>query len=131
MKIVFVGLHNKPGFPPLCSTTKTGQVVDLIIGHFNNVEFEKKNIFPVEYLPHSEEREQLIDKFEVEDDAYYIALGKISTDAIERMNVEFYAAYHPGYILRGGLQRKENYIKAVVMRIESVLHQDQLINITK
>lgn len=30
-RIIFVGIHAKPGLPPLCSTTKTGKIIDAII----------------------------------------------------------------------------------------------------
>lgn len=56
-KIIFVGLHNKPGKMPLCSSTKSGKLIDRIIkeGGFTNV--QKTNLFDVEYYPTDEKRQ--------------------------------------------------------------------------
>jgi hypothetical protein len=125
MKIVFVGLHNKPGLPPLCSTTKTGKIIDIICSHFNGVEFEKKNIFPVEYLPGFYEREKLIDQFEIEENTFYIGLGKITADSLDGLTSNSNSFYHPSYVLRKGNKYKKEYIWNVVNFIELLLLRNQ------
>jgi len=45
MRIIFVGLHNKPYMAPLDSGTKTGKLVDRIINELpKNIEIVKSNI---------------------------------------------------------------------------------------
>lgn len=51
MKIIFVGLHNKPDKMPLCHTTKTGKLVSRIIKNFPTMEILKTNLFNVDYYP--------------------------------------------------------------------------------
>ena len=59
MRIIFVGVHNKPNLEPLCSSTKTGKLVNRIINELpKGFEIEKTNLFNVEYLP---EYEDMID----------------------------------------------------------------------
>lgn len=31
MRVIFIGMHNKPGLQPLCSSTRSGKVIDQII----------------------------------------------------------------------------------------------------
>jgi len=52
MKIIFVGMHNKPGLKPLCSSTKTGKIINRIIKELPNIEVLKTNLYNVEYLPY-------------------------------------------------------------------------------
>lgn len=51
MKIFFVGVHNKPGIPPLCSTTKTGKIIDTISKAFPGHEIIKTNLFDADTIP--------------------------------------------------------------------------------
>ena len=52
MRVIFVGVHNKPNKKPLDSSTKTGKLIDRII---NKLECKviKTNLFDVDYLPKS------------------------------------------------------------------------------
>jgi hypothetical protein len=55
MKIIFVGLHHKPGKEALCSSTKTGKLIDRIIEEGGFKSWQKTNLYPTEYLPKNEE----------------------------------------------------------------------------
>jgi len=60
MRIIFIGIHNKPGLKPLCSSTKSGKLIDRIIKilPYNNI--LKTNLYDVDYLPKSKvEKEKL------------------------------------------------------------------------
>lgn len=50
MKVIFVGIHNKPNTPVLCSSTKSGKLIDRIIKELN-FDSLKTNLYNVEYLP--------------------------------------------------------------------------------
>lgn len=54
MKVIFVGMHNKPGMKPLDSKTKTGKIVDEIIP-FIKCSCIKSNLCDVDYMPTSNE----------------------------------------------------------------------------
>ncbi len=50
MKYYFVGMHNKPNTKPLCSSTKTGKIIDIIASKllFKSI---KTNFCDTDYLP--------------------------------------------------------------------------------
>jgi hypothetical protein len=54
MRVIFVGIHNKPGMEPLDSRTKTGKVIDRIIDQLKPYECIKSNLFDKEYFPISD-----------------------------------------------------------------------------
>jgi len=55
MKIIFVGIHNKPHLTALHSSTKTGKIIDDIIKELpRNIEILKTNLFDIDYLPISQ-----------------------------------------------------------------------------
>lgn len=63
MKIIFVGVHNKVGKEPLCSSTKSGKLIDKIIegldkGWSEKGSWLKTNLYNLEYLPTDEIKEK-------------------------------------------------------------------------
>ena len=52
-RVIFVGLHNKPGMKPLDSKTKSGKLIDRIIEKCrrHGMSILKTNLFDVDYLP--------------------------------------------------------------------------------
>jgi hypothetical protein len=57
MKVIFIGIHNKEDKVPLCSSTKTGKVIDKIIKEIP-VKCQKTNLYDVEYFPFDEKEKQ-------------------------------------------------------------------------
>lgn len=51
-------MHNKPGTMPLCGSTKTGKLLKRIIDKFPELEFQKTNLYDVEYYPRDREDKQ-------------------------------------------------------------------------
>ena len=123
MKFVFVGIHHKNNLPALCSSTKTGEIIDTIISHFNeDFQWEKVNLFPTNYLPMElEEREKLIDLFPIVEDYFYLGFGVTVKDTLERLTKNSKSFYHPGFAIRKGNVFKEKYIKGVVDEIERIM----------
>lgn len=61
MKVIFVGIHNKPGLPPLCSSTKSGKLIDRIIAKLPaDVNCEKTNLYDIDYLPKDQYEKDII-----------------------------------------------------------------------
>ncbi len=44
-------MHNKPGKPPLCSSTKTGKIIDAIIKQLDFEDCIKTNLMDVDVMP--------------------------------------------------------------------------------
>jgi len=56
MRILFVGIHNKPYLKPLCSSTKTGKLVNRIIENLpKGIEVVKTNLCNVDTFPNQED----------------------------------------------------------------------------
>ncbi len=52
MRIIFVGIHNKPGLSPLDPSTKTGKVITRIIDLLpSNIEKLRTNLFDSDSIP--------------------------------------------------------------------------------
>ncbi|MFA6571710.1 MAG: hypothetical protein WCT77_10820 [Bacteroidota bacterium] len=51
--IIFVGMHNKPNKAPLCSSTRSGKLIDKIINSSDlaPVECLKTNLYNIDYYP--------------------------------------------------------------------------------
>lgn len=62
MRVIFVGVHNKSNLVPLCSSTKSGKLINRVI---NNISIEciKTNLFNIDRLPHKEEIYNLCDEW--------------------------------------------------------------------
>lgn len=122
MKIVFVGIHNKPGLKPLDSSTVTGKIVDEIISHFPDVEFEKQNIFPVDYLPlEAEERAKYLDAFKIEPGTHYIGLGKIPGESLSFITENTSRVFHPSFVNRKGKRFKKEWMTLMRRHINHIL----------
>lgn len=50
-RIIFVGIHNKPGLEPLASSTRSGKLVDRIISDLPNYVHIKSNFYGFDYFP--------------------------------------------------------------------------------
>ncbi len=57
-RVIFVGLHNKPGMKPLDSKTKSGKLIDRIVDkcRIHGMNVLKTNLFDVDRLPTIEQR---------------------------------------------------------------------------
>lgn len=76
MRVILVGLHNKPGMKPLDSKTKSGKLIDKIITHIpEGIEVIKTNLFNLNGIPHK-------DYFYKSRDEWYNAYLPTSEDII-------------------------------------------------
>ena len=61
LRVIFVGIHHKPGKKPLDSSTKTGKVIDKVIVDLNKraVTCFKTNLYDTNKMPHEEQKRNL------------------------------------------------------------------------
>lgn len=122
-KVIFVGIHNKPGMEPLDSRTKTGMVIDMVIEKLpNSFECVKTNLFYTEYYPKADERERRVGEWRMRlnlslyGDCLVVLLGKrVQKDFTFKLNT--IAVDHPAF-LNG--TRLNNYINALVKTIKNI-----------
>lgn len=62
-RVIFVGVHNKPGKEPLDSSTVSGKRIDSIIKNLDGYECVKSNLFEIERQPTKDESDGLIEKW--------------------------------------------------------------------
>jgi hypothetical protein len=62
MRVIIVGVHNKVGLSPLCSTTKSGKLIDRIESKLSKP-IEKTNLFNIDHMPIKGDKQRLIDEW--------------------------------------------------------------------
>ncbi len=55
MKVILVGLHNKPDLPPLSVVTKSGALLNQVIKLLPEIEFIKSNLYDLDHFPTNED----------------------------------------------------------------------------
>lgn len=85
-RVIFVGLHNKPGMKPLDSKTKSGKLIDRIIEkcRHHGMNILKTNLFDVDALPRKEDMQGLsfdwIERTELFKGDVVVLLGAMTHD---------------------------------------------------
>ena len=133
MKVLFVGLSNKPNIEPFDSSTKSGQVVDSIIKKIN---FECYKINFVNYAPiDSGGKLRYPTKKEIESAVpdfvnsvanlrpdLIVSFGAIVSDELRKidlMNIQIICEKHPSYISVYKRKFLDEYIDNIVLQINS------------
>jgi hypothetical protein len=126
VRIIFVGVHNKPFKKPLDSRTSSGKRIDKIISHLPNLECEKMNLFNLPYLPKGGERLAQIDKFfqraELDPTDILVTLGYEVHRALlddPRVPCKTLSVLHPS--LQYQKITESQYIHDVVSKIKTLL----------
>ncbi len=93
MKIIFVGMHNKPNKEPLCSSTKSGKLIDRIIKKVKPIRYLKTNLYNTEYYPPENSKERLaqdwINRYNPQPDDIIVLLGaEVHKHYIERLKIK-------------------------------------------
>lgn len=114
MKIIFVGLHHKPGMAALDSRTKTGKMVDEIIGYLGNHECEKRNLFPQERMPTKLEANQALRDWKKTPGAIHVLLGKQVQSYVDECACQV-RLHHPSYAMRRGGGRDYPALAALII----------------
>ena len=78
MRILFVGIHNKPNTSPLDSKTKSGKLIDKMIINLKEDICTKTNLFDCENIPEKDIEEyktKWIEKYKPSDKDIIVLLG--------------------------------------------------------
>ena len=121
-RIIFVGIHNKQGKQPLCSSTMTGKVVDRIIEGVQ-AECLKTNLCEVEYFPKdfAEINERAIAwhyKYEPTKADVIVTLGAWVKEHFWYDELRVVSLRHPAGIY--GAKNKDEYVLQAVEKIKNV-----------
>jgi len=121
-KIYFVGLHNKPEKMPLCSSTKSGRLIDRIIkeGELNN--WQKTNLFNVDYFPtESIEQQRLVsdwyERIQPQNDDIIVLLGAATHKAFRAYGwLDIIKVAHPAS--KRSHKEMDDYVIDVIKKIK-------------
>ena len=125
-KVIFVGVHNKPGKSPLCSSTYSGKIIDRVIKQLN-CECVKTNMWDVEYEPrHKSEKMRLANAWHRRIETRYydiiVLLGKDVHDYFVKIGRTLEFPHPSGVRFRGPVNRYiENMAKIICEQINSQL----------
>ena len=136
MKILFVGLSNKPGLEPFSAKTNSGKIVDKIIGSLDH-ECYKINL--VGYAPMGENNKlRYPTKAEIKDSLpnflgyvdnlspdLIVSFGGIASDTIKKINVlncKVIYKQHPSYIYVYKRNYVDEYAREIVIDINKYLY---------
>lgn len=120
MRVIFVGVHNKTGLSPLCSTTKSGKLIDRIISSIE-CECVKTNLYNIEVLPPTKKA-----KFKMAQDWHFRILpsyddiivllgGEVFKNFIEDEENTPIVLHHPASVWSN--EKKNKYVESAVEKI--------------
>ena len=123
MKVIFVGMHNKPGMKPLDSKTMTGKVIDRIIEKIP-IECIKTNLWDVDEFPKNEDKLGLtitwLKRVPHEDNDIVVLLGtEVKKWFHEVYSINYIFFGHPAGVF--GPKNKEDYITNAVKRLNELI----------
>lgn len=124
MRVVFVGMHNKPGMKPLDSKTRSGKLIDRVIKAMKdeglNCEYLKTNLYNLDHWP----KHNLSQTFEWAQRVEYngndivLTLGQCVYDVFKYSNIEFIKLGHPSACWSH--EKQSEYILRAVGAIKKV-----------
>lgn len=123
MRIIFVGICNKPGLPPLAVGTKTGKLVSRIIGELPEKRpwILRTNLFEVEHLPSGDEatseKKKWLDKYHPEPDDIIVLLGQMTHCEFPEVKAKIIKVPHPASM------RSHEQMNAYVERVSNAIKE--------
>lgn len=116
MKVIFVGMHNKPNTPVLCALTKSGKLIQRVIDELD-LPTLKTNLYDVEYFPtDSDEKVRLANDwhFRINPDPedIIIVLGAETQKNFLRKGFKMIRLGHPSAVWSN--VKKEEYVKRAI-----------------
>ncbi len=122
-RIIFVGIHNKPGMHPLDSRTKTGKIIDSVISVLSEYECIKSNLCDTEEFVTNSYQLFLENKRWLEDikptcEDVVITLGDWTYKNLTRGEFKIIKAKHPASLF--GSSKVEEYVSYIVEKINKL-----------
>ncbi len=123
MKIIFVGLHNKPNKTPLDSSTRSGKLIDRIINE-GGFDAGKTNLFDVDAMPIIDnDKARLLKIFQhrnrLNKSKLFILLGNDVNKYFPQHFFRFISIYHPAS--RRSHQQMNDYVKDAIKKINAAI----------
>ena len=124
MKVIFVGIHNKPHLTPLCSSTKSGKLINRIIRQLPQyVKYEKTNLFDVDYFPEFDQMRGLAKEWYYlnmpEEDDVIVLLGAIVHKQFIFNDLKILKLAHPSSIW--SMPNQDRYVDNANSKIKSMI----------
>jgi hypothetical protein len=135
-KIIFVGIHYKPGMDALDSRTRSGKLIDKIIEHYTDRICIKSNIFNLEHMPTDRTKEYDLgwvenwkDRVNYQYGDVIVCLGQMVRDIFDDWRRTSVPASlrpiiinfgHPSAVWRK--QLKDDYVGNSVVKINTILY---------
>ncbi len=120
-RVIFVGIHNKVGKQPLCSSTLSGKRISAIAEKLpSDYEIVRSNLFDCEYLPSKNERNSHVvkwfEKFDPNLNDCIVLLGNYVKEAFRcTCMAAIVKIHHPAY--PKGKDNTQNYINNSIGKI--------------
>ncbi len=118
-RIIFVGMNNKPGVAPLCSTTKSGKLIDRIIKELPNYDCLKSNLWDIDHWPKNKDHVfnyEWMERVQYKPGDIVVTLGECVRKAFVRGPVKFTHIGHPSAVW--SKEKQDDYIWTALIRIE-------------
>lgn len=124
-------MNNKPGLAPLCSSTRSGKMIDRVIKVLktaNEFTFEKSNLYDLDYWPEEDQSPgvyQWAQRVEFTTDDIVVTLGSAVNDRFRKWSHLYVSIGHPA--MHGGIHRDaDSYVaRAVAKILEFVTKKDR------
>lgn len=131
MRILFVGMHNKPKMGPLDSCSRSGKLIDRVINALQERldlfgwDFVKTNLYDKEYFPAQDTIQPITSVFdwakrvEYTGDDIVIVLGQCVYDVFKKGNVPYIKLGHPSAVWSH--EKQSEYITRAVGAVRNEL----------
>jgi len=136
--LIFVGIHNKPGKMPLCSSTKSGKLIDRIIKSIDE-DFAcgciKSNLYDVDYCPKEAKLKKELatdwwNRINPNNNDIIILLGAEVHKWFEYRNIgKVIKIAHPSF--KWGEDSMSNYVSETAISVKELLRDRILKNLLK
>lgn len=118
-RIIFVGVHNKPGMEPLDSRTKSGKIIDEVANVLRHKggEVKKTNLFDCDTLPEKRHMGEWvldwIERVSLSRHDIIVLLGDTVKEQFPNLPVKTYSVPHPA----SRRIKKDEYVKDLINKI--------------
>lgn len=119
-RVIFVGMHNKPGLAPLCSSTKSGKLIDRIIKELPEYECLKSNLWNLNTWPKYAYmfNYEWMERVDYKSGDIVVTLGECVRKSFLKSNIEYIHIGHPSAVWSH--KKQDDYILKTLLKIQAV-----------